>query len=122
MLDIFGLRNRRNICSVKEIILWWDQGRLIINLFFFIISILHLLIVFFVLKNTWIVFYLPMLFLLLILINLFFSIGLLFELVSKLFKFRIDFNKAAPSIKAITIIVIVIALICLSFLDINEQL
>lgn len=113
---------RDNLISTKEVVCWWNKGRLFLNFAYLLFCILHLIIVWFFLKNGWIFFYIPMLCVIGIAINIVFSLGLLAELVVRGLKFKFDFNKLAPTIKVSELIFIGFVLLILSAWDILRQI
>jgi hypothetical protein len=114
--------NRGDLKSDSEIIKWWEKGRGILNVSLLIYTLIYLSLIVLVFKNGWIVFLFPIIFALFIIVNLIYSFGLLIELASvKLFKLKIDFNKTAPEIKKIEIVLIIVLVFSLSLYDIHNQ-
>jgi len=115
--------NRNQLLSNIEIFKWWERGRLLLNVGCFIYMIMHFTVVVVLLKNGWIFALLPIVCLLFVVINIIFSIGLLFEVITKrLFRANIDFDRLAPNIKIWEFGVSAILIIGLSIWDILRQL
>jgi hypothetical protein len=113
---------RENLLSNKEIIKWWNAGRGSINLLFFIYSVLHICVIAIAFKNDWIFIYGFFIVCGLVLINLIFSLGMLFEFASKfLIKSHFNFDIIGPKIKAWEIIVSALLTIGFSVWDIINQ-
>lgn len=116
---IIRIFNREVLKTNAEISNWWNKGRILLNVCFLGYSILHFLFIVIFLKNGFVFFLLPMIPILLIIINIFFSLGLTIELVAKnIFKSHIDFDKISPIIKVCEFIIILISVLFLSISNI----
>jgi hypothetical protein len=114
---------RENITTIKGIANWWLNGLQYLDFFIVFYSIFHFFIIAIVFHNGWAVFLLPIFFIIAVYINLFYLSGLLLELLLlKVLRLKIDFNKYAPNLKRIIIILSVLFIICLSLLDIFKQI
>ena len=113
---------RENLSSQRDVIKWWNKGRGLLNLFSFSYVIIHLAIIVFIFKNGWVFFLIPFIGLAFIVINIIFSLGLIFELVfSYSFKSRIYFNIMGPKIKVLQFVLCVLFILIISALDILRQ-
>ena len=114
--------SREYLISNDEIVRWWSKGWGLFNIIALIYTILHLAIIVLVFENGWIFFLLPIIFGVFILINILYSIGLLFEIVAlRLFKSTINFDRVSPVIKKWEFVLFTIIILMLSLLDILNQ-
>lgn len=113
---------RKSTSTIKDIVSWWLNGICYLNLFYLLYVVFHLFIIVTVFHNGWIFFLLPIIVVVGLIINLIYISGLLFELLfSKLFRFKIDFDKYAPTIKEILFSISLLTVILLSIYDILYQ-
>lgn len=113
---------REQVTTTTDVIRWWNKGRLLLNLFLLIVTIIHILIIVVVIRNGWVFFLLPAIVTIWVIINLLFSVGLLFELISKkYFKSKIDFNESAPTIKAAEFVVLIAIVLIISIWHLSSQ-
>jgi len=118
-IQLSNMFQREHLTSNTDIINWWNRGRGLLNLLVLFYTILHLAIMVLVFKDGWIVFLLPIIFFIFIIINIIFSLGLLFEIIAlRLFKSKINFDRIAPEIKKWEVGLSVLFILTLSFLHI----
>jgi hypothetical protein len=109
---------REHLTTNEEIISWWNKGRGLLNLVFIIYVLIHLTIIVLVFENGWILFLLPIIGIAALVINIIFSFGLVFELIAiRIFKLKINFDKAAPDIKILGFILSGLFILFLSLYD-----
>ena len=117
-----SILDRNHLTSRDEIIRWWNNGRGILNVAFIIYTIFHLSIIVVVLHNGWILFLLPYIFVTFVSINILFSVGMLYEIISlQIFKSKINFDKVAPQLKMWEFVSCAILVAGLSIFDILTQ-
>lgn len=120
--DLSNIFKRENLSSNNEIINWWNKGRWILNIVLLLYTILYLAVIVLIFKNGWIVFLLPIILLLFVIINVFFSIGLFIELIAlRIFRTKINFDLVAPEIKKWEFILIALFVLTFSILDLSNQ-
>lgn len=120
--DLSNIFKRENLSSNNEIIKWWNKGRWILNIVLLLYTILYLAVIVLIFKNGWIVFLLPIILLLFVIINVFFSIGLFIELIAlRIFRTKINFDLVAPEIKKWEFILIALFVLTFSILDLSNQ-
>jgi len=120
--NLSNIFRRENLLSNNEIINWWNKGRGLLNILLLFYSILYLLLIVLVFKNGWVVFLLPIIAFLFVIINIFFSMGLFFELIAlRLFKAKINFDLVAPNIKKWEFILIILFVLFFSIFDLFNQ-
>jgi len=113
--------SREHLKTNKEILNWWNKGRKGLTIFFIAYSLLHFLFIYIFLENGFVFFLLPMIPLLVVIINVVFSFGLIFEILTKkVFKSNINFDKLSPKIKASELIFIGLFAISLSIWNILD--
>jgi len=113
---------RENLLSNNEIINWWNKGRGLLNILLLFYSILYILLIVLVFKNGWVVFLLPIIAFLFVIINIFFSMGLFFELITlRLFNAKINFDLVAPNLKKWKFILIILFVLFFSIFDLFNQ-
>jgi len=114
---------RNCLSNSKDIILWWLNGIGFLNLFYLLYVIFHLLILVKVFHNGWIFFLLPIIFFVWLLINSIFISGLLLELfLSRILKLNFNFDKYAPLLKGVFLIISILIVISISVYDILSQI
>jgi len=120
--NLSNIFRRENLLSNNEIINWWNKGRGLLNILLLFYSILYLLLIVLVFKNGWVVFLLPIIAFLFVIINIFFSMGLFFELIAlRLFNAKINFDLVAPNIKKWEFILIILFVLFFSIFDLFNQ-
>jgi hypothetical protein len=120
--DLSNIFKRGNLSSNNEIINWWNKGRWMLNIVLLLYTIIYLAVIVLIFKNGWIVFLLPIILLLFVIINVFFSIGLFIELIAlRIFRAKINFDLVAPEIKKWEFILIALFVLTFSILDLSNQ-
>jgi hypothetical protein len=120
--DLLNIFKRGNLSSNNEIINWWNKGRWILNIVLLLYTIIYLAVIVLIFKNGWIVFLLPIILLLFVIINIFFSLGLFIELIAlRIFRTKINFDLVAPEIKKWEFILIALFVLAFSILDLSNQ-
>ena len=108
---------RENIHSTKDIIQWWNKGRKWLNIIFIIYFLLYVLFVFLLLRNGFIGIIWPLFFILLLVFNIIFSVGIIFELFArKTLKLNVNYDKICPVVKGVEYFAIVLIIVYISVL------
>jgi len=116
---IENIFERGELKSTQDIIRWWVKGLGFLNLFYLLYAIFHLAIILFVFNNGWIFFLFPIIFAIGVIINSFYLLGLITEIVvSKLLKINLDFDTLSPKIKKAIIIISILFTISCSLYEI----
>ena len=111
---IRNIFKREPVTSIREIYNWWMKGLGLLNLFYLLYVIFHLIIVATVFQNGLILFLLPVILGLGIVINIIYISGFITEItLSKVFRLAIDFDKSGPKLKEwLMIISVTLVLLC----------
>lgn len=113
---------REHLKKPFEIIKWWNKGRFLLNAIVILYSLIHLIIMFFVFKNGFVIFLIPIIFYLLILVNVIYSLGLVFELILKfIFQSNLKFDKVFSTIKRLEFIISILIVLALSIYGIITE-
>jgi len=106
---------RDNLDRPFDIIKWWNKGRFLLNAIILLYSLLHLMIMLFVFKNGFIIFLIPIIFWLVLWVNIIYSLGLIFELIVKfIFHYNLQLNYAYSTIKKLQFLISILLVLSLA--------
>ena len=107
--------SRGHLNTPLDIIKWWNRGRFLLNAIVLSYSLFHLMIMLFVFKNGFILFLIPIIFYVLLWVNIIYSLGLIFELVAKfIFRYNLQFNNVYSAIKKLQFAISILLVLALS--------
>jgi hypothetical protein len=106
---------RESLNKPLDIIRWWNRGRFLLNAIVLTYSLFHLMIMLFVFKNGFIIFLLPIIFYVVLLVNVIYSLGLVFELIAKfVFHYNLQLDNAYSIIKQLQFAISILLVLGLS--------